>query len=344
MIRSSLFQSRVGLHLAAVAAMVLVAASTARAQSGPFQEQGGLVVVEIESSPVAGSWVAETDHAGFTGQSYYRWDGPNSFGVGGKGVLAYDVEIHTGGDYLLKFHNRHEHADSSLENDAWLRVDGGPWHKCYSNKGASTVKKWNWHTVLEIGTQKTPPKYNFAPGVHRVEFSGRSANFMIDRFHLHVPSHPDATNVNVPESPTTLGGVQNYCTPKQASNGCVPTMSADGEPRAGGSSSFLVSGRNVIADKAGLLFYGFEPASTPFKGGTLCISGALKRLPAQDAGGNSGDPCSGRIRVDFGALAQSSFDPRFVPGETTYVQCWFRDGPSSFGIGLSDGLRFTWMP
>ncbi|MEM8710783.1 MAG: hypothetical protein AAGG01_07510, partial [Planctomycetota bacterium] len=48
-------------------------------QAGPYLEEGGLVVIEFESSDAQGSWARETSIGGYTGSEYLRWDGPNLF-------------------------------------------------------------------------------------------------------------------------------------------------------------------------------------------------------------------------------------------------------------------------
>jgi hypothetical protein len=325
----------------------LAPAAVASAQAGPFLEQGGLVVAEYESASIVGGWVAETQHGGYTGASYYRWNGGNQFNSPGKGVLRFDVDIQQASTYYLALHNRHQHPDSSEENDVWVRLDGGKWTKCYSNKGASTVKQWNWHTVFEVGGSHLEPKWTLGKGVHSIEFSGRSQNFMIDRFHLHVKNHPQANDKLAPESPIAGGGanVKPYCQSKTASNACVPAMESSGTPRIGGSAPFLVVAAEVPNNRTGLLFYGFSKTAMPFQGGTLCVGAPATRTRSQDSGGKpTGSDCSGRIGINFGAMAHAGIDPRIAVGATTYAQAWFRDGGASFGAGLSNGLQFTWLP
>jgi hypothetical protein len=169
-----------------------------------FLEQDGLLVMEVESAPKVGEWAAESTHAGYTGPFYYRWNGPNYFNKPGVDALRYDFTISKAGKYNLRIHNRHDHPEPDLENDCWVRLDGGDWIKVYSNQGQATVKTWNWHTMFELPASKVAASYQLTSGLHTLEISGRSTNFMIDRIHLYDGSVANPTSTSHPESP--LGG------------------------------------------------------------------------------------------------------------------------------------------
>ncbi len=176
--------------------------------SAGFLEEGGAVVIEIESAPAAPGWTEESSLAGFAGTSYYRWTGPNHFSTPGHGILAYDIEITTPGDYRLLLHNRHDHPQIDQENDVWVRMDGGPWFKLYSNNGNSTVGVWNWHSKFDLDVD-VDAHFELSSGAHRLEFSGRSHGFMLDRFHLVLPSVPNPENLALPESDYGAGTAAN---------------------------------------------------------------------------------------------------------------------------------------
>ena len=40
---------------------------------------------------------------------------------------------------------------------------------------------------------------------------------------------------------------------------------------------FEIQCSNVVNNKAGLLFYGFQPKALPYQGGTLCVSAPVRR-------------------------------------------------------------------
>jgi hypothetical protein len=179
---------------------ILLVAGAAQAQT--FQESGGIVVMEVESAPLAGSWVKETSIAGSTGSGYYRWNGADQFGSPGQGVLSYAINVANPGEYNLRIRNHHNHPDSTLENDCFTRMDGGSWIKTYS----STANQWTWHTRHEEGGTHSDPKYTLSAGVHTFQISGRSRNFRIDRIHLYLGNVAGPLDETRPESLTTTGG------------------------------------------------------------------------------------------------------------------------------------------
>jgi hypothetical protein len=84
-----------------------------------FQDQNGLVVIEIESATAVGDWASETALPDFTGSGYYRWDGNNNFGTPNIDTLEYQVRINTPGKYRFVWRNRIAEGDNSTEsNDA----------------------------------------------------------------------------------------------------------------------------------------------------------------------------------------------------------------------------------
>ena len=161
--------------------------------------KGGMLAVEVESRPVAGDWVEESSEPGFSGASYYRWNGPDLFHSPGQGTLSWTFEVFEAGEYLLRIHNLHNDNDSTAENDCWVRMDGGPWIKVFSGHDFPT---WNWETVFDPeGAPASGAKYDLAPGEHTLEISGRSNNFRIDRWHLYRTGTPSAQSFAVPLSP-----------------------------------------------------------------------------------------------------------------------------------------------
>lgn len=336
---------------AALGASVAFAPSASAQTCAVFQEVGGLVVVEIESVPPAGSWVSETAKAGFTGASYYRWSGPDLFSSPGQGVLRYEVQIQTPGTYRLAVHNRHDNPDSSLENDAWLRIDGGNWVKCYSNSGSGITGQWIWDTEFDVGGTKLPPDVPLSAGKHVVEFSGRSNNFMIDRFHLALPGNPDAKNKNAPQSACagTGGGgdASVYCKAKTNSLGCKPSVNVPkGQPSASAGGGWNVVGRNLINGQPGIFIYSDTSAAIPFQGGALCVRPPFTRTPAKNTGGSGpgGSNCLGLLSFDVPAWIATGQDAALVPGASMYGQFWYRDAIAAFGSGLTNAAAMVIQP
>ncbi len=164
-----------------------------------YQETDGLVVIEIESAPVAGKWVKETALTGFTGTAYYTWKGPDLSGPSDKSALAYHINITTPGRYQLRIHNRHDHKDSTLENDCYTRMDDGPWVKTFSSQRG----QWTWRSNHEHShSDKRPAEYELTAGLHTLTLTGRSVNFSIDRIHLFRDGVKGAEDASKPPSPT----------------------------------------------------------------------------------------------------------------------------------------------
>ncbi len=133
--------------------------------------------------------------------------------------------------------------------------------------------------------------------------------------------------------------VLTYCTGKTNSLGCVPAMSATGQPDIS-AGTFQVACHNVLNNKIGYLFWGFAAASQPFQGGLKCVASPTWRTPNQLSGGNpSGNDCSGSYSFVWTTAFMNSYG--LVPGQTLHCQFWMRDPQSPSTSGLSNALRFT---
>ncbi len=185
-----------------LAPLLLAALGLQASAQTVFQESGGIVVLEAESAPAAGSWTKESSVAGYSGSGYYRWNGADVFNSPGQGILRYVIRIANAGAYHLRIRNHHDHPDSTLENDCFTRMDGGTWIKTYS----STADQWTWHTRHEQDGAHSDPLYTLAAGDHAFEISGRSANFRIDRIHLYLGNVAGPLELSRPESTATGGG------------------------------------------------------------------------------------------------------------------------------------------
>ncbi|MCB9915366.1 MAG: hypothetical protein H6828_09475 [Planctomycetes bacterium] len=154
--------------------------------------------------------------------------------------------------------------------------------------------------------------------------------------------------------PGVLGGLTivvsdcapvTYCTAKVSSQGCTPTITTSGTPSLSGADDFHLGASNVLNHQFGQLFYGPQGASTPFMGGTLCVSGGLTRTAIQASGGNAGGPdCSGAY--DLFASQTFMASQGWTAGQTVYAQYWYRDPFHSdgTGFGLTNAVRFTVCP
>ncbi len=192
-----------------------------------FEEKDGMVVVEIESAPLAPGWEEKTAATGFTGSSYYEWTGGSKLNSPGYGLLEYKIKISTPGEYRFVWHSNVEHGTSSTEsNDSWLRVpdadnfyalkkndtirpkgvctDDCPngsgkdgWLKVYSS--GSIDWTWSTNTSDNDGHQIYASFNN--PGIYTVQISGRSEHHALDRFILSNGKLPsESERLTVPES------------------------------------------------------------------------------------------------------------------------------------------------
>jgi len=142
-----------------------------------------LVVIQAENPRPLGSWKQESILPGYTGCGYLRWDGPDLFNQPGVGSpLPYRFEIKTAGDYLVRLYVRHDNPNEELENDCWIRMDGGPWDRMWNNYGPASVGVWNWESKVDSTLVK--PRFTLDVGTHVFEIAGRSRQFKIDRIHI----------------------------------------------------------------------------------------------------------------------------------------------------------------
>ena len=74
--------------LSAASIAILTSAGAAHAQVGVFQQlSNDVVAIQMESASPVSSWTQSTATPGFTGEGYFRWDGPNFFSNPGNGVF-----------------------------------------------------------------------------------------------------------------------------------------------------------------------------------------------------------------------------------------------------------------
>lgn len=304
---------------------LLGTATVAHAQQGTFLAQSGLLVIEMESAPAAGDWDFSTSTPGFTGDGYFIWRGPDLFNQpGAAGIFGFDFEVQEAGTWVLSLRNRHEDPDATMENDVWIRMDDDPWIKVFSNM-AGSVGAWTFESRFDFASNLPMPQasYELTAGVHRIEFSGRSRNFKMDRLHLHRPGNPGATDPTRPESPRRFGAP--FCPANPNSSGAVSVMEAIGSP--------VISDDNVILTcrdlPDGVLGYFL---SSPQRGavinppgsvGTLCLGGGIGRYAGDILG--SGDNGFVSLRIDANAIPQPTGSVAAQPGETWNFTFWHRD-------------------
>ena len=189
--------------------------------NGDFVEENGLVIMEVESAPASDDWSLQTDLAGYTGTGYYEWkhaDSSMTIESAGKGILTYSILINKTGTY--RFLYRTSAPDPTEHNDAFIRFRDNPveartdagdvidlgqdsWFKVYQGRGNN---EWNYAAHTEDGPHQVYAIIN-SPGSYRLEVSGRSTLFKMDRmslYHFETVSYGVATNINTAESQCIL--------------------------------------------------------------------------------------------------------------------------------------------
>jgi len=144
----------------------------------------------------------------------------------------------------------------------------------------------------------------------------------------------------------SCAGPVPYCLGKPNSAGCTPLIGFSGTPSLGDGQPLQVLGGNIVNKTLGLLAYSTSGyALIPFAGGALCLQSPIRRTVVVHSGGSPvGLDCSGLLVFDFEAFAKSGADAGLVPGAVVDAQWWYRDGGSSFGVGLSNALQFELCP
>ena len=323
------------LRVPCVALATFLAVPAMAQDGGVFQEEGGLVVVEIESTPHYGGWSEETSASGFTFESYYRWDGGDLFDTPGTDVIGYRVNLSQSGEWFLSLRNRHDHADDTEENDTWVRADGGTWYKLFSN-GPGTVGVWNWDSRFDIAHNNQPEaSWNLSAGEHLIEFSGRSQNFKMDRFHMYLAGHPDANDESVPESTSFIG--ESYCGPA--------VDNSTGEPGVMGvwgstwvvNNDVTLTGDDLPNNKFGYFMVSQTQGFIAGPGGSqgnLCLGGTIGRYASSVL--NSGGAGHVELAIDLNTIPTTPPDA-VQPGETWNFQLWYRDNNPTATSNFTDG-------
>ena len=145
------------------------------------------------------------------------------------------------------------------------------------------------------------------------------------------PSFDSISNA-FPFSPTAepCGLPTRYGTGKLTSSGGVATIGWTGYPSLSmGDFKLTLSGGPM--QSWGLVFWGNQPQSSPFKGGLMLVA----RPQMRDR----------RFTTDaFGFMSTKiKSDPSMI-GQTRYYQIWFKDPLDPFKAGTSDALEITFCP
>ena len=145
-----------------------------------------------------------------------------------------------------------------------------------------------------------------------------------------------------------------YCTAKVNSLGCLPSISSTGTPSASAISGFVLRDIQVRNNKPGLLLYTANGrAAGAFQGGTLCLSGPIRRSSGVSSGGTAApvNDCSGVYSIDMNAFSHGLLGgipsaSLLVVGQVIDCQFWGRDpgfAPPNNST-LSNALEYAVCP
>ncbi len=128
----------------------------------------------------------------------------------------------------------------------------------------------------------------------------------------------------------TYGGI--FCIPTVNSTGDSVVMKATGSIIVGQGSLYLTAGPTPPG-QFGLTFFGPGlQAPTPLSGGTLCISGLLRRLPIASQVGDGL-----RTTIDWSNPGVASV---IHSGSTWYFQTWYRENGGLSNVSEGKGITF----
>ena len=171
-----------------------VISGNAYADTDPYLEQSGRLVVEIESEPAGDSWAQRQDIYGYTGAGFLVYNGPNNFAKSeatrGE-AITYSFRITNAGNYQLRWRSRNTVGDEPTDhNDSWVQFPTGQniddehpldgWTKAYMGQ----VNQWTWDAATVDGHNR-PIRQFFEAGEHTIQIAGRSNGHGLDRFVLY---------------------------------------------------------------------------------------------------------------------------------------------------------------
>jgi hypothetical protein len=172
-----------------------------------------------------------------------------------------------------------------------------------------------------------------------VTFTSSGSNLVIGDTH----QNPDVFVRDMTAS--GLPKISTYCEAKINSAGCTPRISASGRATVSGATTLLITATKLINQSNGLFFWSLGQQSTPFRGGTLCVTPPTQRTSLQNSGGSSaGVDCSGRYSFNFDASYVAAHG--LSAGMFVYGQYYQRDAgfPAPNKVGLSDAIKFPIQP
>lgn len=199
-----------------------------------FEEQNGLLVIEMESAKLHSNWKMDTTAANFTGDGYIFWDGNQYFSSIPDRKLYYNIKINTPGTYKFSWRMRVGKGTETTEhNDTWLKIEADDFYartagstlrpkpQCQNDPNAKCPNGSSLQGFFKVygntttfrwaaGTSDHDPHFIFAtfdnPGEYKIILDARSSFCFLDRMILRQASVPDyvAWDLDLPQSPCAL--------------------------------------------------------------------------------------------------------------------------------------------
>ncbi|MBD3393103.1 MAG: hypothetical protein GF418_13360 [Chitinivibrionales bacterium] len=169
---------------------------------------GEKIVVEIESCPIPHSdWHLETEYAGYSGDGYYVWRGPQSFGSppGADKQLTYKIYICEAGQYWFKYRNHLIHDNHEENNDYFVSIDDYSFRKTMSH----IKNQWSWYTIFDPCW--CSGDFNLDEGEHTVKIQPRSSDFCIDKFIVYKAWSEQGFDTNESDPDHAVTPTANTC-------------------------------------------------------------------------------------------------------------------------------------
>jgi len=163
--------------------------------AAPFLEVNGLVVMEIESAPVVGSWASRTTIPGYMGTEYYHCTAGTT--TPGQDILNYEFTVAQAGNYQVQVRSRIAEGSSNTDaNDSFIRLidntgtpvtpvpnDNVPtttWYKFYQN----TLNAWVWQTSNKDNDPKALGWSLSAGQTYKLQICRRAVGHAVDKIVL----------------------------------------------------------------------------------------------------------------------------------------------------------------
>ena len=182
---------------------VQIVVNEAGTGAGPFQEEGGTVVMEAENydnndtrtDPYAQNWALETTDTGYVGSGYMKApiDSPLENATWANGCeLGYDIDFETAGTYNIWLRR---YAINSGHNSCFVGVDGTQSGPAFDNSNSGLdPAEWTWITTTACDVY-------ISTGTHTFQIRRRERLYDIDRIILTTDGGYTPTGTGPPESP-----------------------------------------------------------------------------------------------------------------------------------------------